>query len=241
MIEIQNTNKDLLAKLMATEDINVLHKNVPTAYFDVKNRTLVCPILKEDMSPQLYDLFMGHEVGHAINTPADGWHGAVSDKGMVFKGYLNVIEDCRIEKMIKAKYPGLRKSFYAGYRELANQDFFGIRGKNLNELNLIDRINLFFKIGSTTMIEFNEEETPYIKRCENLNTFEEVMELALELFERQKDITDEEIASMTQQELQDLLDQMEEQEGPEDDDQQSGDSFTVEIEEEEESESDSDG
>ena len=85
MIEIQNTNKDLLAKLMATEDINVLHKNVPTAYFDVKNRTLVCPILKEDMSPQLYDLFMGHEVGHAINTPADGWHGAVSDKGMVFK------------------------------------------------------------------------------------------------------------------------------------------------------------
>ena len=43
MIEIQNTNKDLLAKLMATEDINVLHKNVPTAYFDVKNRTLVCP------------------------------------------------------------------------------------------------------------------------------------------------------------------------------------------------------
>ena len=38
MIEIQNTNKDLLAKLMATEDINVLHKNVPTAYFDVKNR-----------------------------------------------------------------------------------------------------------------------------------------------------------------------------------------------------------
>ena len=240
MIEIQNTNKDLLAKLMATEDINVLHKNVPTAYFDVKNRTLVCPILKEDMSPQLYDLFMGHEVGHAINTPADGWHGAVSDKGMVFKGYLNVIEDCRIEKMIKAKYPGLRKSFYAGYRELANQDFFGIRGKNLNELNLIDRINLFFKIGSTTMIEFNEEETPYIKRCENLNTFEEVMELALELFERQKDITDEEIASMTQQELQDLLDQMEEQEGPEDDDQQSGDSFTVEIEEEE-SESDSDG
>jgi len=240
MIEIQNTNKDLLAKLMATEDINVLHKNVPTAYFDVKNRTLVCPILKEDMSPQLYDLFMGHEVGHALNTPADGWHGAVSDKGMVFKGYLNVIEDCRIEKMIKAKYPGLRRSFYAGYRELANQDFFGIRGKNLNELNLIDRINLFFKIGSTTMIEFNEEETPYIKRCENLNTFEEVMELALELFDRQQQLTEEELESLTQQELQDLLDQIEEQEGPEDDDQQSGDSFTVEIEEEE-SESDSDG
>ena len=45
--------------------------------------------------------------------------------------------------MVKDKYPGLRKSFYTGYRELANKDFFGIKGKNLNELNLIDRINLF--------------------------------------------------------------------------------------------------
>ena len=47
MIEIQNTNKDLLAKLMATEDINVLHKNVPTAYFDVKNRTQSVLFLKK--------------------------------------------------------------------------------------------------------------------------------------------------------------------------------------------------
>ena len=147
MIQTKNSNKDLLAKLMATEDINVLHKNVPTAYFDVVNRTLVCPILKEDMSPELYDLFMGHEVGHALNTPAEGWHDAVSEKGMTFKGYLNVIEDCRIEKMVKSKYPGLRRSFYAGYKELAHDDFFGIKDQNLQTLNLIDRINLFFKIG----------------------------------------------------------------------------------------------
>ena len=36
---LQKSNKDILAKLMATEDITVLHKRVPTAYFDVKNRT----------------------------------------------------------------------------------------------------------------------------------------------------------------------------------------------------------
>ena len=122
MISTQQSNKDVLAKLMATENITVIHKSVPTAYFDVKSRTLVCPILKGDMSPELTDLFMGHEVGHALNTPAEGWHDKVSDKGMVFKGYLNVIEDCRIEKMIKSKYPGLRKSFYTGYKDLANRD-----------------------------------------------------------------------------------------------------------------------
>jgi len=30
--------KDQLAKLMAAENITVVHKKIPTAYFDVKNR-----------------------------------------------------------------------------------------------------------------------------------------------------------------------------------------------------------
>ena len=245
MIQTKNSNKDLLAKLMATEDINVLHKNVPTAYFDVVNRTLVCPILKEDMSPELYDLFMGHEVGHALNTPAEGWHDAVSEKGMTFKGYLNVIEDCRIEKMVKSKYPGLRRSFYAGYKELAHDDFFGIKDQNLQTLNLIDRINLFFKIGSTTMIEFDKEEQTYIKRCHDLNTFEEVMDLAVELFDRQQQITEEELESMTDQEIQDMLEDMKDQsqnqeEGQEEGDQDDSESMSVKLDETED-EKDSDG
>ena len=136
-ISIQNSNKDILAKLMATENITVLHKKVPTAYFDVKNRTLVCPMLKDDMSSEMYDLFMGHEVGHALNTPVEGWHQSVSELGPVFKGYLNVIEDVRIEKEIKAKYPGLRRSFYKGYKELNNDNFFGLDGKDISKLNLI--------------------------------------------------------------------------------------------------------
>ena len=102
MLNLELSNKDILAKLMATENITVLHKKVPTAYFDVKSRTLVCPILKDNMSSELYDLFMGHEVGHARNTPTEGWHDAVCEKGMMFKGYLNVIEDCRIEDKIRS-------------------------------------------------------------------------------------------------------------------------------------------
>ena len=136
MLNIGQSNKDTLAKLLAMENITVLHKKFPTAYFDVKSRTLVCPILKDNMSDELYDLFMGHEVGHALNTPLKGWHSAVCKEGPIFKGYLNVIEDCRIEKLVKDKYPGLRRSFYTGYDELAYDDFFGIKGKDLTELNL---------------------------------------------------------------------------------------------------------
>ena len=208
MLSIQNSNKDILAKLMATENITVLHKKVPTAYFDVKARTLVCPMLKDDMSSEMYDLFMGHEVGHALNTPLEGWHNAVCEKGPVFKGYLNVIEDCRIEKMIKSKYPGLRKSFYTGYNELAIDNFFGIKGKDLSKLILIDKINIHFKIGAQARVKFTDEERPYIKRCLNLTTFEEVMELASELFDLQKQNTEDELKSMTQDQLESLMDDL---------------------------------
>jgi len=235
MISLQNSNKDILAKLMATENITVLHKSVPTAYFDIKSRTLVCPILKETISAELYDLFMGHEVSHALNTPLDGWHDKVSSKGTIYKGYLNVIEDVRIEKMIKAKYPGLRKSFYKGYSELANMDFFGTKGKDLQTLNLIDRINLSYKIGSFAQIEFSDDEMVYIDRCETLETFEEVIQLADDLFERQQNETKDELESLTQEQLQDLLDDM--QEG----DDESSDTDTMSVEIDEESESDSSG
>lgn len=238
MIQTQNSNKDVLAKLMAQENITVIHKSVPTAYFDVKNRTLCCPILKEEMSSEMYDLFMGHEVSHALNTPADGWHDAVCEKGSMFKGYLNVIEDVRIEKMIKAKYPGLRRSFYKGYSELATQDFFGTQGKDLQEYNLIDRINLSYKIGSFAQIEFSDDEQVYIDRCDKLETFEEVMALANDLFEKQKNETEEELKSMTQEQIEELLNDLDI--SPETGDE-STESMSVELDESEGDDKESDG
>ena len=80
--------KSILAKLMASENITVRHAKVPTAGFDPKSRTLVLPILKE-MEGEVYDLFVCHEVGHALYTPAQGWHKAVSEYGPNYKGFLN--------------------------------------------------------------------------------------------------------------------------------------------------------
>ena len=44
--KINNNAKSFLAKLLATENISVEHKKVKTAYFDVKSRLLVLPVLK---------------------------------------------------------------------------------------------------------------------------------------------------------------------------------------------------
>lgn len=179
--ELRN-QKDSLAKLMASENITIQHKKVPTASFDVKNRVLTCPIFKDDLSAELYDLFMGHEVSHALHTPYEGLHSTLIDN-RVLKDYLNVIEDVRIEKMIKSKFPGLRKSFYKAYDELMQKDFFGISGKDLEGLSAIDRINLYSKVGVNSNVVLNDVEQGFYDRAFNAKTFEEVVEVAQDLYD----------------------------------------------------------
>ena len=207
------TQKSNLAKLMATEDITVIHKKIPTAYFDVKNRILACPTFKEDMSNELYDLFMGHEVGHALYTPYEGLHSTLK-KNRTLKGYLNVIEDVRIEKGIRNKYAGLRKSFFKAYDELMQRDFFGLKGRDLQTLALIDKINLITKCGSRVSITLNEEETEWLKKAESCKTWEDVVEVSEALYNwsKENETRDEEDKTVTTQQVPDFEDDEEENE-----------------------------
>ena len=178
--ELRET-KSLLAKLMATENIRVEHKNIPTAGFDLKNRILYLPMFKY-MSGDIYDLLVSHEVSHALHTPEEGWHESTSAKGKGYKSFLNVVEDARIEKKIKRRFPGCRSAMTRGYNALLDEDFFGIKGRDLNKLGLIDRINLYTKGGVGLGIEFTEEEKDFVKRVENTETWKDVVEVTDELF-----------------------------------------------------------
>lgn len=177
--------KSHLARLMATENLTIEERNVPTAFFDPQSRVLTIPILNGNLSPQLYDLLLGHEVGHALETPAEGWHDAVTDY-KVDKSILNVCEDARIEKKIKRRFPGLKPSFIRGYYELMEMDFFSTKGKDLNELNFIDRVNLYTKGGAAQGITFNSEETLLLREVECTETWEEVVAVAKKISEFMK-------------------------------------------------------
>jgi len=185
-------NKSNLARLLATENISVRHRPIKTAKFDLKNRVLHCPIWQE-MDGNIYDLLMGHEISHALNTPLLGWHDTITndikDKSRPkIKSFLNVIEDARIEKIIKRKYPGLRRPFADAYKTLHERDFFGVsklKGDYSN-LRLIDRINLFFKVGAHLQISFDKEEKVFVDRAENIETFEEAAQLARDLYDYAK-------------------------------------------------------
>ena len=103
--------KGQLAKLLATEDIIIENRKVPTASFDVQRRILTLP-LWEKASEVVYDLLVGHEVGHALYTPEDNWK---KDYPKVPMSFVNILEDVRIEKLMRRKYPGLIKTFRNGY------------------------------------------------------------------------------------------------------------------------------
>jgi hypothetical protein len=185
MNNIQN-QKSGLAKLMATENLTVQHAKTFTASFDPKNRVLTCPIWTE-MSGDLYDLLMGHEVGHALDTPADGWHGAVHDRGRNYKGFLNVVEDARIEKRQKRRYPGLRKSFVNGFNELMNRDFFGLKNRDINTMSFIDRLNVYTKSSYTMDIQFNDIEKDFVERVQACESFEDALKLTNEIWDYSKE------------------------------------------------------
>jgi len=177
--------KARLAKLLATENITVEHRNVPTAMFDIKGRVLILPNWK-DITKDIYDLLVLHEVGHALFTPLDGWHGAVSAKGPNYKGFLNITEDARIEKKQKRKFPGGRRSMIAGYKELLARDFFGIKDRDIATFGLIDRLNIHFKVGIAAGVPFSTEEMVWVERMAALETFDDAEALADDLFAAMK-------------------------------------------------------
>ena len=169
--------KGNLARLLATENLIVEHRSCSTAQFNVDTRVLTLPNW-DHASSIVYDLLVGHEVGHALFTPNEDWRN-VADCPMDF---VNVVEDARIEKLMKRQYPGLRKCFAGGYKELNDQDFFDIKEDDVSEYSLIDRINLHFKIGATAMIPFVEEEKQFIKRIDVCETFDEALKIAVDIY-----------------------------------------------------------
>jgi hypothetical protein len=164
---VQQEIKSQLAKLLATEDLVVEHRKVSTAQFDVHNRVLTLPMW-ESASNNVYDLLVGHEVGHALFTPDEDPPKSAPHS------FINIVEDARIEKLMKRKYPGIHKTFYRGYNEMNDDDFFSIVDEDLSKMNLADRSNLYFKIGNFVDIEFTETEMTIIRMIGDCETFEDV-------------------------------------------------------------------
>ena len=179
----------ILARLMATENIVVEHMpDASTASFDPIARRLVLPVW-QNMDTDVYDMLVGHEVGHALYTPCTGWHSpevtAIDPNNTgVVKSYLNIVEDARIERLMKRRYPGLVHNFRRAYITLYNGNKFGTNGTDLRTLTLIDRLNLRAKVGLHVHAEVPlalDEEVWYTEMM-TTETWDDVVDLTRRLY-----------------------------------------------------------
>jgi len=105
------------------------------------------------------------------------------EQGDRFKQILNLVEDARIEKKMKRKFPGLGRPMYNGYTELVNRGFFGYSMDEMKSLSFLDRMNVHFKLGARAGAVFNDEEQSLIDRVALAETWDDVLNLAQELFD----------------------------------------------------------
>ena len=198
--------KGNVARLLATENLIVENKKVHTASFNVETRVLTLPLWQKS-SNEVYDLLVAHEVSHALYTPNEDWDPAVPHQ------FLNVVEDVRVEKLIKRKFAGLSKTFYRGYQQFYEEDFFEVEGKDVNNMNLADKINIYSKIGSFLPVTFTEEEKEILDLVNMANTFDEAQVAALCLYkfckeesEKEKEEADVQLPNSNSEEKQPVSD-----------------------------------
>lgn len=195
MYMITNAANENLAKLMSSEDIGVTYGNVETAYFNTETRTLMLPNW-EGLKEIELEMIIAHEIGHALYTPAKEWKETILSMNppTLFKDYLNIVEDARIEKLVKRKFPGTKKIFYFGYASLnEREDLFS---KNYSEYTFIDYINLYYKLGGIRKVNLTEKHKYFIEKMDLMESFEDAVSITKEIFDYCKNDLLEEMSNL---------------------------------------------
>lgn len=184
-----NTSLSIFARALASENLSVsFDPEAPTASFDVDRRHLVMPVW--DVSDTLQTMLIAHEISHALWTPKarsmELLEQAEKD-GYVIKllhQIANVIEDVRIEKLMKEKYPGTRRDFFLGYKEIIDADLFKFSEMDFGKAGLINRMNLHFKweVPGFITLNLSPEEQEVADLIDAVVTFDDGFTLAKALY-----------------------------------------------------------
>lgn len=176
------TRKAGLARLIANENVSVLFKyGIKTAAFDVAKRVVYLPIFAEGISNELMDLFVIHEMGHGLYTPPTKWEKSIKKlvakygiSPLTAKDVLNVLEDVRINELLKTRFPGSVRDFSIGYRHRWERGDYGIKENQIPTLPLLDRVNLRAKIGHVVNVLMNTDESNLFDQFMAAKTWEDV-------------------------------------------------------------------
>ena len=165
---------DRFFALLAEENLTVVRASVSTASINMHTRVITIPnyaVTDKDVF-----LVMGsHEVSHALNTPRNWAHDEVGKiRNGEMRDCINIVEDIRIEKLIRNKFPGFVGVYQRGYRKLMQTEHFSTDMWDL--FNICDRVNAKAKLGSFLDKEMTQfEESVYRYVTTNLHTFKDTL------------------------------------------------------------------
>lgn len=163
---------------MAEENLSVIYDHkLKTAMIDLVNRVVKLPVLN-DLDGEIYEGFVSHEIGHALFTPTSWYVGFQIKYPKIPNSFLNIVDDIRINSLVKKRYPGCVKVFSRYYSKLYNIGMFG--GVD-NNSHFLDRCNVAFKAGSIAGMVFADDEMPWVYRLNSVKTPEEAEEYILDL------------------------------------------------------------
>jgi hypothetical protein len=172
-----------LSRLLATENINVeFSDTAKTASFAPHSRTLTFPYNTFFMDHDIHELFMYHEVSHALHLPADTFERI--KKSGVSPDLFNVVVDIRDERLIKSRYPSAASVMNRAYGKIIEQNFFG-KIDEIPHMNFASRLNVFAKCGPkhAHFIKFTPAELEFYAQCMQVESFDDVLTLSKKLEE----------------------------------------------------------
>lgn len=183
-------DSSLFAKLLAEENLIVqIDRTMKTAAFEPSTRRLLLPSY-DGFDNDAWLLFLAHEVGHARYTPRD-WAKEPCIAPLIqtygldkTRFVVNVLEDVRIERLIRQRYQGLAGVFARGYRSLLAKNFFGFPAGQCpwETYEAIDRLNLYAKVGSLLHLTLTEaDDIRWYNAAVQAQTFEALAPLAEEI------------------------------------------------------------
>jgi hypothetical protein len=181
---------DLLSKLLSSkESILKIDKNAHTAGVDLTSNVIIIPEYMVNRNDNMSRFIIAHECSHIIHTPVDKWE-KITKESKVLTHIVNVIEDSRIDRLVKLKYPGIRYDYIKGIKYLKDEtQFFG---KREDYDSIVDKLNYHLKVNysgeSDSNIDLLNSDTKlksYYDRSINCSTFDQVVKLARELMEKE--------------------------------------------------------
>lgn len=173
MADIEQKRWEVYSSVLASTGLTLRYSaDASTASYDILKKEVVLPVwecLDEDATQAL----ASHEIGHAKHS--DFELSVFKEMTGRYGDLFNVVEDARIERLMKMEFQGLAAIFKAGYRTLADEGKFPLDG--IESAPLVERLNAFAKFGFMKDIPFSRDEAAFSYRLMNLSTKADVVDL----------------------------------------------------------------